>query len=218
MEKIGGKYHPDLVLLCLDMTDFHDDIKYRDQLENPRWFSPFTFSFTASTWRRAGPSSRRGCAFQPAIRRIPEQRYFILNQPLAKSRRYLGEIERNIRSIDDFCREKLRAKFVLIMLPRNIQYSARETPNNKLEPGEYLPLGPYVLEPFAWLEEFRQKVKFPVFSMLADFRDSGVFPTCFATDPHWNRDGHAVAARGVFRVLEELAASKSIVLPLLPKD
>jgi len=218
LEKIGGKYHPDLVLLCLDMTDFHDDIKYRDQLENPRWFSPFTFFLYRFHLAPRWAEFKKGLRFSAKDPRVPEQRYFILNQPLEKSRKYLGEIERNIRAIDDFCREKLRAKFVLIMLPRNIQYSARETPNNKLEPGEYSPLGPYVLEPFAWLEEFSQKVKFPVFSLLADFRDSGVFPTCFATDPHWNRAGHAVAARGIFRVLEELAASNRIALPLLPKD
>lgn len=218
LETIGNKYHPRLVLLCLDMTDFHDDVKYRDQLENPRWFSPFTFFLYRFHLAPRWAEFKKGLRFSDRDPRVPEQRYFILNQPLAKSRKYLGEIERNILAIDDYCREKLRAKFVLIMLPRNIQYNGRETPNNKLEPGEYSAQGPYIMEPFAWLDEFRQKVKFPVFSLLADFRDSGVFPTCFATDPHWNRAGHAVAARGVYRVLQELAASGFIALPLAPKQ
>lgn len=218
LEKIGGKYHPDLVLLCLDMTDFHDDLKYRDQLENPRQFSPFTFFLYRFRLAPLWLEFKKGLRFSAHEPRIPEQRYFIVNQPLEKSRKYLGEIEANIRSIDDYCREKLQAKFVLIMLPRNIQYDARETPDNKLEPGEYSPLGPYVLEPFAWLEEFGQKVKFPVFSLLADFKDSGIFPTCFATDPHWNRAGHEVAARGVFKVLEKLAAAQVLDLPLPRPD
>jgi hypothetical protein len=218
LEKLGGKYRPGLVLLCLDMTDFHDDLKYRDQLENPRHFSPFTFFLYRFQLAPLWADFKKGLRFSAREPRIPEQRYFVLNQPLEKSRKYLGEIERNIRAIDDFCREKLRAKFVLIMLPRNIQYSARETPDNKLEPGEYSALGPYVLEPFVWLEEFGQRVKFPVFSLLDDFRDSGVFPTCFATDPHWNRAGHAVAARGVFKVLQKLAATHAVALPLAARD
>jgi hypothetical protein len=218
LEKIGGKYRPNLVLLCLDMTDFQDDVKYRDQLENPRWFSPFTFFLYRFHLAPRWAEFKKGLRFSAKDPRVPEQHYFILNQPLAKSRKYLGEIERNIRSIDDFCREKLQTKFVLIMLPRNIQYNARETPNNKLEPGEYSTQGPYILEPFVWLEEFRREVKFPVFSLLADFRDSGVFPTCFATDPHWNRAGHAVAARGVYKILERLAAENTIALPLPHRD
>ena len=218
LEKIGGKYNPDLVLLCLDMTDFHDDLKYRDQLENPRHFSPFTFFLYRFHLAPLWAEFKKGLRFSAQEQQIPEQRYFVLNQPLEKSRKYLGEIEANIRSIDKFCREKLQAKFVLIMLPRNIQYNVKETPDNKLEPGEYSALGPYVLEPFAWLEEFRQKVKFPVFSLLADFKDSGVFPTCFATDPHWNRDGQAVAARGVFKILEKLAAANYLALPLPRQD
>jgi hypothetical protein len=218
LEKIGSKYHPDLVLLCLDMTDFHDDLKYRDQLEHPKLFSPFTFFLYRFQLAPLWAEFKKGLRFSNQEPRIPEQRYFILNQPLEKSRKYLGEIERNICSIDAYCREKLRAKFVLIMLPRNIQYNSLETPDNKLEPGEYSALSPYVLEPFTWLEKFRQKVKFPVFSLLTDFRDSGVFPTCFATDPHWNRDGHAVAAQAIFKILEKLAAANTINLPQARRD
>ncbi len=213
LEKIGAKYNPDLVLLCLDMTDFHDDVKYRDQMENPRQFSPFTFFLYRFNLAQRWIAFKKGLRFFDREPRIPEQRYFILNQPLAESRKYLGEIERNIRSIDDFCRHTLRAKFVLVMLPRNMQYNVRETPHNMLEPGEYNPTGPYTMEAFTWLEEFSHKVKFPVFSLLDDFKNSGGFPTCFDTDPHWNIKGHAVAARGMLRILQELASEKIIDWP-----
>jgi hypothetical protein len=217
LEKIGGKYHPDLVLLCLDMTDFHDDSKYRDQLENPRQFSPFTFFLYRFQLAPLWAEFKKGLRFSAQEPLVPEQRYFILNQPLEKSRKYLFEIEKNIRAIDVFCRENLQAKFVLIMLPRNIQYNARETPDNKLEPGEYTPMGPYVFEPFVWLEEFKKKVHFPVFSLLEDFKNCQVFPTCFETDPHWNRQGHAVAAQGVMEILKKLAAENYIDLALAAK-
>lgn len=217
LEMLGKKYRPNLVILCLDMTDFHDDLKYRDQLENPRLFSPFTFFLYRFHLAPLWAEFKKGLRFSAREPQLPEQRYFILNQPLEKSRKYLGEIERNIRSIDDFCRAKLQAKFVLIMLPRNIQYNPLETPDNKLEPGEYSAQGPYILEPFVWLEEFRRKVKFPVFSLLDDFKNSHVFPTCFETDPHWNRKGHAVAAQGVMSIMEKLAAENYIDLALAAK-
>jgi hypothetical protein len=215
---LGKKYNPDLVVLCLDMTDFHDDLKYRDQLENPKYFSPFTFFLyrfhLASRWFEF----KKGFRFYEREPRIPEQRYFIVNQPLDKSRKYLGEIEKNIRAIDAYVREVLHARFVLVLLPRHIQYNALETVQNKLEPGEYTPMGPYVWEPFVWLEEFGRKVEFPVFSLLDDFKNSGVFPTCLTTDPHWNRQGHAVAARGMLNILRRLAAAGKLELPLPPAE
>lgn len=215
LEMLGKKYNPDLVVLCLDMTDFHDDLKYRDQLENPKYFSPFTFFLyrfhLASRWFEF----KKGFRFFAREPKIPEQRYFIVNQPLNKSRKYLGEIEKNIRAIDAYVREVLHAHFVLVLLPRHIQYNAMETLQNKLEPGEYTPMGPYVFEPFVWLEEFGRKVEFPVFSLLDDFKNSGVFPTCLATDPHWNRQGHAVAARGMLKILRRLAISRRLGLSML---
>ncbi len=214
LESLGRKYVPDLIVLCLDMTDFHDDVKYRDRLENPSHFSPFTFFLYRFHLAQRWLEFKQGFRFFHKETGVPEQRYFIVNQPLEKSRKYLHEIESNIRRIEAFARENLKAKFALVLLPRHIQYNPRETPRNRLEPGEYDPAGPYVMEPFAWLEEFKQKVKFPVFSLLDDFKNSGIFPTCYETDPHWNKQGHAVAARGVLRILEKLAAEKIIDLPL----
>ncbi len=215
LKQLGRKYNPDAVFLCLDMTDFHDDVKYRDRLENPKYFSPFTFLLyrfqLAPRWQKF----KQGLRFRAEDPVVPEQRYFIVNQPLEKSRRYLGEIEKNIRALAAHARGRLEAEFVLVMLPRHIQYDARETPRNKLEPGEYTPMGPYVMEPFAWLDEFARTAEFPVFSLLDDFKDSGSFPTCFATDPHWNRQGHAVAARGMMKVLRRLAIAPRLGLPPL---
>jgi len=214
LEALGGKYRPDLVALCLDMTDFHDDVKYRDRLENPKYFSPFTFFLYRFNLAQRWLEFKKGFRFHDPQPLVPEQRYFIVNQPLEKSRRYLAEIEGNIGRIEAFAREKLGAKFVLVMLPRHIQYNPRETPRNRLEPGEYDPHGPYVMEPFRWLDEFSQRAGFPVHSLLDDFRNSGVFPTCYESDPHWNRQGHAVAARGMIRILRELALKRIIAAPL----
>ncbi|MBN2346306.1 MAG: hypothetical protein JXO51_07925 [Candidatus Aminicenantes bacterium] len=214
LKQLGARYSPDVVFLCLDMTDFHDDVKYRDRLENPSCFSPFTFLLYRFRLAPQWQAFKKGLRFRASEPAVPEERYFIVNQPLEKSRKYLGEIERNIRALDAYSRDTLGARFVLVLLPRHIQYNADETPRNRLEPGEYTPMGPYVMEPFAWLAGFGREVEFPVFSLLDDFRNSGVFPTCFATDPHWNRQGHAVAARGMMRILRELSSSGQLPLPL----
>jgi len=218
LRRIGARYHPATVVLCLDMTDFHDDLKYRKQLDDPSYFSPFTFLLYRFQLQQTWEQVRQSFRFFPSEGGIPARRYFILNQPLERSRPYLDEIEGNIRQLAGYCRRELHASFVLVMLPRGCQYDARETPSNKLEPGEYTPLGPYVLEPFRWLAEFAGKVDFPCYSLLDDFRGAKVFPTCYATDPHWTRAGHQVAGAAIAAILEKrLALGDPIPETLSPR-
>ena len=75
------------------------------------------------------------------------------------------------------------------------QHDARESPNAR-ERERYTVMGPYSREPFRFFEELAPEVDYPIFSLLEDFENSGVFPKCFDNDPHWNADGHGVAAAG----------------------
>jgi lysophospholipase L1-like esterase len=208
----GARYHPDLVVLCLDMTDFHDDLRYGRMLGEGggRRFSPTGFLI-----RRLG----YGGALERTLRRVglgeadlPAQRFFVTNQPLEQSRPFLAEIEANVGEIARFARGALGADFALVMLPRAYQYSRRETPDN-WERREYTPLGPYAREPFRWLRELAERVDYPAFGLLDDFRDSGVFPTTFAHDPHWNEAGHRLAAAAIAKRLIELGRSGRLRLP-----
>ncbi len=201
LRQIGKRYHPSLVVLCLDMTDFHDDLKYRRQLQDPSYFSPFTFLLYRFQWQHGWERFKESFRLFPAKEAVPARRYFILNQPLEQSRAYLGEIEGNIRSLAAYCQNELGAGFVLIVLPRGCQYDARETPDNRLEPGEYTPMGPYVREPFRWLEGFARTTTFPCYQILDDFVAAGAYPTCFATDPHWTATGHRIAGNAVARIV-----------------
>ena len=54
-------------------------------------------------------------------------------------------------------------------------------------------------EPFRYFEELAGRVSFPVIYLLRDFKESGVFPTCFVDNPHWTQAGSAVAARAVYQ-------------------
>jgi len=52
LKDIGHKYKPDLVFLAVDMSDFHDDIKYQFALERKGLFSTLVhnpYNFTDSS-------------------------------------------------------------------------------------------------------------------------------------------------------------------------
>jgi hypothetical protein len=207
---IGRKYKPKLVVLCLDISDFYDDISYKYLLNERNIFSPsrYIMQNLSLTPYWTNIKNKFGYSID-----LPDQQYFIVNQPLSKSESYLTEIENNIGRIHKFCTEELNVPFILILLPRGIQYNKDESPNDiTAVNGFYKPMGPYVLEPFKWLKRYKAKVSFPVFSLLEDFKNSKVFPTCFKNDPHYNKKGHRVAGQAIFRILERLSKEGSIGL------
>ncbi|MBN2562395.1 MAG: hypothetical protein JXQ75_15835 [Phycisphaerae bacterium] len=208
LKDIGQSYHPRLVILCLDMTDFYDDLCYLIG-EPLRGVSPAAFlahrigvlEDVAQLHRRWRLENiwqwLRG---RKAI--VPDEKYFVTNQALGRSLEYMGETEKNIRNIHAYCRDVLNADFILICLPRSFQYNDRECPRN-CEAHFYTVFGPYVEEPFKWLESYSVRVDFPCYSLLDDFKNTTVFPTCFEDDPHWNPNGHRVAAEAILRILQK---------------
>lgn len=211
----GKKYKPSLVTYGLDMTDFQDDLRYaycdRDDIFD---VSPVEFVLD-----RAGLSEEYGQLrrrwelaryWQDYIGQdilVPYDKFFIVNQPLEKSRPFLGEIELNLQEINRYCREELKVPFVLIVFPRSFQLNDKECPKDK-EARFYTVLGPYVFEPFRWLDEFKTRVGFPCYSLLEDFKQNKVFPICFENDAHWNPAGHRVAAEAILKVLRREGYAK----------
>lgn len=196
LRSLGPSYAPDLVILCVDLTDFHDDLKYAQPDAAPN-FSP-----TRYLLRRFNLDwflYLVGLAGDHSGPRLPP-RFFVVNQPLEDSRPHLEAIEHNILAIRHLAEDELGVPFVLFLLPRAFQYSDRESPSN-WEGGLYSPLGPWVLEPERWLEDFRRRADLDAFSLLPAFQATEVFPTCFEDDPHWNAAGHAVAAEAIVEVL-----------------
>lgn len=207
---LGHKYNPRLVILCLDISDFYDDVSYKYLLVDQNAFSPTRYLMERWLLTPYWTNIKNRLGFKLDI---PDEQYFIVNQPLTKSQKYIEETEKNIRLIYQFCRENLRIPFVLILLPRGIQYSKDESPNDSITLGGfYTPMGPYVLEPVRWLERYKKTIPFPAYSLLEDFKNSNVFPTCFQNDPHYNRKGHRVAGEAIFRILQRLSKEGSIDL------
>jgi hypothetical protein len=203
LAEVGHEYRPDLVVLGLDMTDFRDDLVYRNILEKRRIFKLRSFVPASIVGLEMLFDAHRFFApVKETLYGFPTDRFFATNQPLRDSRPHFDAVLESLARIHRYSVEKLGAPFALFLFPRNFQYSESESPAN-WERDQYQTLGPYVLEPFRFFDEIARDLPYPHFSLLADFRDTDVHPHCFRDDPHWNERGAGIAARAVFRDLEE---------------
>jgi len=202
LESIGEKYQPDLVILGIDMTDFHDDIKYQRLLERKGIYRlldvcPITVLCLKHLLQMTGLDQVHKLIFG-----FPRRRFFITEQPLPESMRWLKYIRNNIERINHFCRTKLRARFLVIVLPRSFQYNDLESPQN-WEKKDYPDSDRYIHEPFKWFDQIATEVEYPIFSLLPIFQNTKIYPTCFYDDPHWTELGNRVAAEAIFEYLRD---------------
>lgn len=198
LKDIGRKYNPDIVILALDMSDFHEEIKYLRLLERKGIYRLLDIiPITVLAARRLISQVEVLEPLHERIFRFPSRRFFITEKPLSETLPYFSYVKRSIDNINTFCKTELDARFMLVILPRSYQYSDRESPDN-WEKKFYEPLGKYVHEPFKYFESIRNEVDYHIYSLLPDFQASEVFPTCFDDDPHWNEAGAAVAAEAIY--------------------
>ena len=208
MRDAAHKYHPDLVIYMLDVTDFHDDLRYAGELllvEAPRIQVSDLMSevieraarlvFERDEIEQILENMRTGPGL--VLPRVPADRYYVTNRPLDES---VEDIERgvmkNLQLIYDHATNELGASMLLVMLPRAYQYSDRESPDN-WEARHYAALGPHVLAPFRYFERKKHDLPYPVLSLLPAFQNATGFPLYFRDDPHWTRAGTRVAARAL---------------------
>lgn len=199
LKDIGAKYNPDVVLLALDMSDFEDDTKYHKLLARDGVYR--ALNATPISFLAVKRLTRRVPWLHPLHEPVfgyPANRFFVTAQPWQEMLPYYQQVRDSIDAIAKYSQEELGAEFVLLLFPRSYQYSDREAPQN-WEAEHYENLGPYAHEPFAYFESIRDEVDYPIYSLLDDFLETDVFPTCFDYDPHWNADGSRVAAEAVFR-------------------
>jgi hypothetical protein len=219
LRQVGHAYHPDLVIHSLDMTDFHDDLRYEVQLREQRDFDVDT----AAVLRRALetspalagvagpivgvidalPRRRRSGDRERLLADLevpgPTDRYFATNHPLEVSRPAIeAGVMKNLAEMDGLVRDVLGAEFSVVVYPRAYQFSRRESPNN-WEASAYTVLGPYVGEPFRYFDEVGPSLPYPVISLMPTFAGSAEFPLFFGNDPHWNARGARLAAQAVLR-------------------
>lgn len=201
LRDIGAKYHPDLVVDCVDMTDFQDDLKYARFLERRGVYALARFvPVTFLSVRKAISFVRPLDWLHEAIFGFPGHRFFPVRAPLSETEEWLEPLRRNVDAIADHARNVLGVPFALCIFPRSFQYSKREAPEN-WEAGEYEVLGPHAHEPFRFFERVASESDYPVYSLLPDFLSTSQFPTCFEGDPHWTPVGANVAAKAIYHYL-----------------
>ncbi len=204
LREIGEHYRPDTVLLGLDMTDFHDDLKYERLIARTGVFRALAIT-PISVWlaRKVIASSETLDPLHRLVFGYPGPRFFAMTRPLEESRPWLETSRGYLEEIAHFTRDELNARFVLFVFPRSFQYSDREA-QASWEAGEVPDLGPHVHAPFRYFQEIEAELDFPVRPLLSTFERTDVFPTCFDDDQHWNADGVDVAARGILEACRDL--------------
>ncbi|MBP7831078.1 MAG: SGNH/GDSL hydrolase family protein [Kiritimatiellae bacterium] len=224
---IGRKYKPDLAVFLLDVTDFHDDLKYAlkiSEKEGVRFSSSLLLDnaldrlllrfMTLGTLRslkeqfRAANMAHREKAEVMSVMKI---RYYATNVPLVYARPYFEKgVMANLLTLQEYCRDHLGVPLAVVLVPRAYQYSDREVPRD-YEADLYTIRGPHVRNPNRYFAERKDRLPYPFLDLLPAFEASGLFPLYFEDDPHWNRDGALLASR---TILDFLAREK--LLPCGP--
>lgn len=200
LKDMGARYHPDLVLLNLDMTDFKDDYVYRRLLQRdgiyryaqdyPRLF--FHVKELVAHLPDGGKLHQRWFGYPP------DSNYFVTRQPLEQSRLYFDTVKDSLDQVYRYSHDTLGVPFAVFMPPRHWQYTDREAVTN-WEQHHYDVLGPHALEPFRYFDGVRASLPYPFIPLLDDFRQAREFPLCFPHDSHWNPAGARFAAEAYFR-------------------
>jgi hypothetical protein len=218
LRRIGHAYRADLVVYSLDVTDFHDDLRYERALRSAGEFEVDTTRVVQqladrfAPWASAGLGDRSGL---PALRRpgrprpvggepeLPTDRFFVTSAPLDETRPWIeAGVMKNLEAIRRFSAETLGSPTAVVLYPRAYQYSTSEAPES-WERRAYDARGPFVREPFRYFEEVADDLRYPVIDLMSTFERSSEQPLFLVDDPHWNRRGARLAGEAVFDALVE---------------
>lgn len=210
--QIGPRYKPDVIIQAFDMTDFHNDLHYDKRLRELKFRESTELSIFRAMYIRlsllAGvdrlgawlrnhfvPTARFESDDYDAPGDVPQ--LFAMLQSLEESQKDMELSWRTILRTHEFARS-IGANYMLLVLPRWQQYNRDECPRCPRDPVDK---SPFVGEPLRFFRERAATAPFPIVIPDEDFRASGVFPTTFDDDFHYNEAGHAVVAGAVARAL-----------------
>ncbi|MBI5474843.1 MAG: hypothetical protein HY961_21085 [Ignavibacteriae bacterium] len=222
-------YRPNVVVLCLDATDFGDDITYSreaatlgdscfvtaDELPHrPLPSSVLRLALPLLTYpldlikSHFFPDSEftspktKYYQFGLDIDGVHEtNRFFIYRHPLKSTLSYFESTLHNINTIAEYVRRD-SSRFVLILLPRFQHWSTRECLHN-WEGSMYNVEEPFQFEYLKFFDAKKDSLPYPVFNLLPAFQATDEFPLVFDTDPHLNERGNAFVAKALAHYLIE---------------
>jgi hypothetical protein len=218
----GIVLHPQLVILCLDMSDVQEDVLYAEDAEfdstgiplkvNPSWPS-----FGAITTLPRGPlktyvrehsyAFSLAAAFLDRVKPPPlveagnihAARYMhTMDSTAERWEKFFGQSESYVKMIRDLCIDKGIA-FALVTFPRGHQVNALEWSEGRKRWG--LDTVTYNSAIFPSLESFVHRNGIPFLNMTPVFRARSKGDLYYPYDGHWTFAGHAVAADTLFDFL-----------------
>lgn len=205
LKDIGKKYHPDLVVLVMDVTDYKDDFFYQHIIERQGSYAfIIDHPVLAHIARKIARATDRYTGWQQQLLGYPDfSTYFLFHQPYEQSVPFFERSYQNLLDIHEFTKNELHAQFIVFVPPRHWQYTDKESPQS-WEKHNYEAMGPHVLNNYLYFDKQSKTAPFPIISLLDDFKNSAAFPTTFEKDSHWNADGAELAARLMFNHCLEL--------------
>lgn len=205
LKDIGKKYHPDLIIQIIDMTDVGDDMYY-DAIINRRGIyviGQYMPTLTLLLQKVIREHTEWDKVSQWMFG-LPRKHYFIVEQPIEESIYAFDFMKNHIDETHLYAKNELSAKYMMFVMPRYFQYRPSESPDDwEAKMGEYSVPGPYSMEPFEYYDRLQQQVAYPVYSLLPDFKNTTVKQTVFPNDAHLNTDGAIVAAQAIFNNCEK---------------
>lgn len=195
LKDIGKKYHPDLVILVLDVTDYKDDFFYSGIIEKRGAYRFIVdHPLLAHPVRKIARLTDAHTGWQQRLLGYPDSStYFLFHQPYEQSVPFFDRTYENLVEINRFTTKELGARLLVFIPPRHWQYTDKESPQS-WEQHNYEALGPHVLNNFIYFQQKSPTAPFPIIPLIDDFRNSAVFPTTFEKDSHWNAQGANLAA------------------------
>jgi hypothetical protein len=108
LQSIGAKYHPDLVVMMVDMTDIHDDIVYEKYAEKPGVFAALSVLPSAVL---AAKDVARHAGTHERWFGYPAERFFHIERPLSETRPYFDAyLRKNLDALNHY----VTAKFLVV--------------------------------------------------------------------------------------------------------
>jgi hypothetical protein len=222
---VVAAYRPELVFLILDATDFGDDFAYSrgaERRDGRLYFPPYpegglTLLDHLALYERAYPTSERWYLrltrpiagalkstdppWDPlrAVIGDDDDRFFIFKRPPSETRPFFEE---TLGHVEDIAAAVRRAGgvFVLVLNPRFQLWDPEGCPKN-WEHRRYSVHDPYTGEYLRFFEEARARVDFDIVNLLPALRAHKDAGLVFKTDPHWNKNGHAVVGQALFEYI-----------------
>jgi hypothetical protein len=110
LKDISKKYKPDIVILAIDMTDFHEDIIYLRLLEKKgMYWLVGVIPITCVLFNKV--ISRVNNSLYKLVFGLPSGEFLITDRPLSETLPYFSHIRKSIENINAFCKTELNVKF-----------------------------------------------------------------------------------------------------------